>query len=133
MAEDKEPRINISQSANNSTNVTQIGHSTGNITINNKAVIPNATDDDQQKLERLLAELQQALKTVEAEHPDEAEVVATTTDELIKAAQAEKPNPAMLQIRADGLKTAAQTLKDVAPTVLAIATQVVAHIMRLGS
>jgi type VI protein secretion system component VasK len=133
MAEDKEPRINISQSANNSTNVTQIGHSTGNITINNKATIPSATDDDQQKLERLLTELQQALKTVEADHPDDAKDVADMANELVKTAQAEKPNPAMLQIRAEGLKQAAQTLKDVAPTVLAIATQVVAHILKLGS
>jgi hypothetical protein len=51
---------------------------------------------------------------------------------MVEQASAEKPNKTMLQITGEGLKKAAENIADVLPTVLEIATKIVAVIGGLG-
>jgi hypothetical protein len=57
--------------------------------------------------------------------------VAETTKSLVDLAKAERPNQTMLQITGEGLKKAAENLKDVLPTVVTIATQIVMAVAKL--
>jgi hypothetical protein len=57
--------------------------------------------------------------------------VAETAQSLVQQAAAQKPNRTMLHISGEGLKQAAQNLADVMPTVLVIASQIVASITKL--
>ena len=80
------------------------------------------------ELEKLVAQLNEALQKVPPEKAEDAEAVAEMTKSLIDTASAEKPNKTMIQITGEGLKQAAKNIADVMPTVLSIATQIVTTI-----
>ena len=134
MAEDKddEPRIRISQSATNSKNVTQIGYSSGDITISYPSSDARIEDEARAQLEKLIADLQQTLNQVPEENRKDAEAVAALTTDLVQTSEQEEPNRTVLEIKGEGLKKAAENLAAIAPTVLSIATQIVTHILTMG-
>jgi hypothetical protein len=74
------------------------------------------------------------LEPLKTTHPDETQAIA---DALQKATdQASKPKderkPSMLQLTAKGLKDAAETVKDIAPAVLATAGLIAKFVVGLG-
>jgi ABC-type transporter Mla subunit MlaD len=83
------------------------------------------------ELQQLIQQLSEALEKAPPQQAEAAQAVAETAKSLVDQAAAAKPNKTMLQITGEGLKQAAQNLADVMPTVLAIATQIVATVARL--
>jgi hypothetical protein len=83
-------------------------------------------------LDALVAQLNQALGQVPAERQTDADAVAELAQDVIDKAVGEKPNRKTLELKAESLKKAAEGLAGVAPSVLAIATQIVSHILKLG-
>jgi hypothetical protein len=64
-------------------------------------------------------------------HKEDAQAVADLTQTLVESAKAEKPNKTTLQITGEGLKKAAQNLAEVMPTVITIAAQIVAAVIKI--
>jgi ABC-type transporter Mla subunit MlaD len=83
------------------------------------------------ELQQLIQQLSEALEKAPPQQAEAAQAVAETAKSLVDQAAAAKPNKTMLQITGEGLKQAAQNLADVMPTVLTIATQIVATVARL--
>jgi hypothetical protein len=91
--------------------------------------IPLADDDAKAALKKLTAQLDKALAEGLEKTPDKAEdveAVVETTKAYIETASAEKPNKTMLNITKEGLMKAAKNIAEVMPTVLKIATEIVA-------
>jgi hypothetical protein len=82
-------------------------------------------------LQRSIEQLGQALEKIPASLKDEAEAVGTAAQMLVDAAKAEKPNKTTIEITSEGLKKAAANLAQVAPTVVTIAGQIVAAVLRM--
>lgn len=82
-------------------------------------------------LQRSIEQLGQALEKIPASLKDEAAAVGTAAQMLVDAAKAEKPNKTTIEITSDGLKKAAANLAQVAPTVVTIAGQIVAAVLRM--
>lgn len=93
--------------------------------------IRTSDESSRKELETLIGQLSEVLQKVPAEHQEQAQAVAETAKVLVDTAKAEKPNKTMLQISGEGLKQAAQTLGEVMPTVLTIASQIVMTIAKL--
>jgi len=83
------------------------------------------------ELEKLIGQLSEALQKVPENNKEDAQAVADLTQSLVESAKVEKPNKTMLQITGEGLKKAAQNLAEVLPTVLPIATQIVAAVLKI--
>jgi hypothetical protein len=96
-----------------------------NQTVNN---MPNADSSEKQELQALIEQLQAELEKAPPELASEAEAVVQTTEVLVEAASAEKPNKTMIEITGEGLKKAAENIAAVMPTVLPIAMKIVATI-----
>jgi hypothetical protein len=92
--------------------------------------LPDADPSTKAELEALIQQLNDALQQVPGEKAEEAEAVAQSAELLVKTATEEKPNKTMVQISGEGLKQAAKNIADVMPTVLTIATQIVATIAK---
>jgi len=84
-----------------------------------------------ERMKTLIEQLNTALATVPKERQEDAEAVSALTEDLIKSSEADKPNHKLLEIKGESLKSAAKALADVTPTVLAIATQIITHILKL--
>jgi hypothetical protein len=84
-----------------------------------------------QELEKLLQELESALKEVPDENGDDAEAVANMAKNLIENATREKPNKPLVQISAEGLKKAAENIATIAPKVLLTAQAIIVFIKSL--
>jgi len=93
--------------------------------------VPAVDDASRQQLQSLIGQLSKELEQIPASLKEEAEAVAASVQVLVDAAKSEQPNKPMLQITADGLKKAAANLAQVAPTVVSIAGEVVATVMRM--
>lgn len=93
--------------------------------------IPGANNSIKHELRELVNQLNNELQKVPSEKSEEAAAVAETTKSLVDTVSKEKPNKVMVQVSADGLKQAARNLAAVTPTVLTIATQIVATIMKI--
>jgi len=93
--------------------------------------MPNADPSTKDELKGLIDQLDEVLQKAPPEKAEEAEAVAESARMLVETAAKEKPNQAMVQISAEGLKMAAQNIAQAMPTVLTIATQIVAAIARL--
>lgn len=91
-----------------------------------------ATSNEQAKLEALLKQLEEALNALPAEKQEEAEIVVEYAGELVEEASGEKPRQRKLQITGEGLKQAAEDLRDVAPMIGEIAGKIVMRILALG-
>ncbi len=95
------------------------------------STMPAVDDAARQELQESLEQLSAALQQIPASMKEQAEAVASAAQVLVEAAKAEKPNKTMIEITGDGLKKAAMNLAGVAPTVLSIAGQVVATVLRM--
>lgn len=73
---------------------------------------------NKEEVTKLVEQLKEALGNIPPENADEAEAIAETAKALVTNADKEKPNRALLNISADGLKQAARNLATVAPEVL---------------
>ena len=93
---------------------------------------PNLPPEKQQELAALVQELKGALDQVSKTHPEDSARVAETLGLAVKEATKAKPNPGFLKITAEGLKEAANALKDVAPTMLVVTGKVVQWLLGLG-
>jgi hypothetical protein len=94
--------------------------------------LPNADDTAKAELQKLIAQLNEALQQVPAENADDAEAVAQMAETLVETANSEKPNKTMLQITGDGLKKAAENLAAIVPDVVKIAGAIVTGILGLA-
>ena len=88
--------------------------------------------EKRQELAALVQELKGALEPVSKTNPEDSARVAETLELAVKEATKAKPNPGFLKITAEGLKEAANALKDVAPAVLAVTGKVVQWLLGLG-
>jgi hypothetical protein len=89
-----------------------------NATIDAKKASPSSVD-----IEKLLAELRRELAASKVS-PEDRETIFALADRVQAEAVKEKPNPKLGQITAAGLKEAVASVKDLAPTLLTIATEV---------
>src|SRR5215216_661017 len=87
--------------------------------------------DTRMELEKLIAQLSDALQEIPVEKQEDAQAVAETAKALVEVAKSEKPNKTMLEITGDGLKKAAQNLVETMPLVLPLASQIVMTVMKL--
>ena len=87
--------------------------------------LPDADQMAKQELQSLIAQLNDVLQQAAPDKAEQAEAVAMSAESLVEQAKQEQPNKTMLQLAGSALKQAAQTLVDVAPAVLPIASQIV--------
>ncbi len=160
MSNEDEPKINITQSATGSKNVTQIGVAKGDIHIDqsdhsthieggihgsnvniastltnvnqNIGAIPNADDTVKESLKQLFEQLKRELEKVPPAQAEEAEAVAGIARQMVEQVGSAKCNKTMLKITGDSLKAAAENLAAVVPAVVGIAVQIVKTILSLG-
>ncbi|MCA9995126.1 MAG: hypothetical protein KDE56_05230 [Anaerolineales bacterium] len=93
--------------------------------------MPNGTQSDKETLKSLIEQLSQELEKAPADKKEDAEAVADAAEAVVDAANKETPNQKSVTRFGDNLKQAAEDIKDVMPTVLQIALQVVATIGRI--
>ena len=93
--------------------------------------LPQVDASTKAELEGLIKELNDALQQTPEDKAEEAEAVAQVAQDLVEKAAEEQPNKTMVQITGEGLKQAAQNLADVTPSVLSIATRIVATVSQL--
>lgn len=94
--------------------------------------LPNADDAAKAELQKLIAQLHEALQQAPADKADDADAVAQMAETFIETANSEKPNKMILQITGEGLKKAAENLAAIVPDVVKIAGAIVAGILGLG-
>lgn len=81
---------------------------------------------------RLMAQLTEILAQAKLQNPKEATEVARRLDDVVNEAKQETPDKESVEFKANKFKQAAEILGAVMPSVLPIATQIVAHILNLG-
>lgn len=84
-----------------------------------------------EELRKLVAELFEQLKAVPADKRELAEAVAAQTTDVIAKARQDEPNKTLLQIAIEGLKTAAHTLREIAPSVVSLSASIISIIAKL--
>lgn len=99
----------------------------GNVTQTINA-LPHGDDAQKAELVQLVNELQEQLARVPEERVKDAAKVSKRVEAL--AREIDSKDKEMIEIAGESLKRAAQDLKDVLPTVLTIATQIVANATR---
>jgi hypothetical protein len=93
--------------------------------------MPNGTESDKETLKGLIAQLSQELDKAPDDKQEDVEAVADAAEAVVEAANKAKPNQKTVERFGNNLKQAAEDIKDVMPTVLQIAIQVVATIGRI--
>jgi hypothetical protein len=93
--------------------------------------VPYGDKSQKQVLLQQIAELQAQLAQAPPAHAEAAAKVARSVEHLAYELQAEPMDKEMARITGEGLKKAAENLKEVMPTVLTIATQIVNYILHL--
>jgi len=93
----------------------------------------NLQPEKRRELAALVQELKTALEPVAKTHPEDSNRVAETVELAVNEATKAKPNQGFLKITAEGLKEAANALKDVAPAVLVVTGKVVQFLLGLGT
>ncbi len=83
-----------------------------------------------QNLSQLIETLIAQLEKIPPGNANDVEAIKTMATSLESATKTNISKP-ILEIQAEGLKKAAEVLRDVAPAVFTVATQIVANIMRL--
>lgn len=91
----------------------------------------DASDVDKKSLESLLVKLEEALANVPKENVEQAEAVSAQVNMLVGSAAEAKPNRTTLKIIADGAKSAAEFLKNTAPSVVTIVGKIVGIVAKL--
>jgi len=90
-------------------------------TVKNAQSLP---DDKRDELTQLLADLKAALEPIESARQDDTERVVRTAELVATEAAKPKPDKGFLDISIEGLKKAAKTVEDIAPTVLTVASRI---------
>jgi ElaB/YqjD/DUF883 family membrane-anchored ribosome-binding protein len=93
--------------------------------------IPTDDTSTRRELKELIGQLNEMLQKAPPDKHEQAEAVAETARALVEQATDERSNKTMIQITGEGLKKAAQTLAEVMPSVITIATQIVLAVGRL--
>jgi chromosome segregation ATPase len=104
----------------------------GNVT-QNIGTLP-ADQATKNELTKLIDELHAELEKLSKKNPDrkeEIDAVASSTSELIEKAKPEKPNRTLLQAAINTVKSIAEALNDVAPSVLGTVTAIAGIIAKL--
>lgn len=101
------------------------------VNTNHIGAMSGADETDRAKLEQLVQELNTALKAAPPEKQAEAEAVAVLTEDLVKKAAEEKPNHALLNITANGMKEAAGALAAVIPSTVTIVGKIAELVLGL--
>ncbi|MEE4356897.1 MAG: hypothetical protein V2I97_10535 [Desulfococcaceae bacterium] len=91
-----------------------------------------AADSEKARLEELVKELNRQLQQAPPEKKEEAEAVAVMTQDLVTKAGAEKPNPTLLKITAEGMKEAAAALAGVIPAAIQIVKDIADLVLGMG-
>lgn len=87
--------------------------------------LPDTSQGDKQKLEQLVQQLHALLQQAPPTQAATADEVAEATEILINTAAAETANKTMIKMLGDGLKQAAQRLKDDLPQIVDITANIV--------
>jgi hypothetical protein len=95
----------------------------------NIGAIANADQAAKDELARLTSQLYDVLQQVPENLLSEGEKVSKRLDILIQQLSDPKPDREMVEITGESLKKAAANLQGVMPAVLAIATQIVTHVL----
>jgi len=90
---------------------------------------PDARKED---LTKLLGELTKSLKEAAESRPDDAERVAKTAELVVAEATKAKPDKGFLSITTEGLKQAAEAVRDIAPTVIEVAGRIATFVANLA-
>jgi hypothetical protein len=98
----------------------------------NVGTIPAASGDIQETLKSQIEQLIEALKAVPAGETNKVQEVKIAAEDAVSEAEKEQPDKNRLKIRGESLKKAAENLASITPTVLSIASQVVATLMKIG-
>ena len=138
MSDDK-PNISISGS-NTIGGIVNIGGTNtfhGNITVtmgNLNATVGamNAAPDEKAALQKMIADLEAALKEAPAAQQADAEKIAKRAKDAVEEAAAEKPDTEVVEAKANLLKKAAENIRDVMPIVTTIAFGIVTQLLRGG-
>jgi len=93
-------------------------------------VLPNFDQAGKEDLIRLVGKLKQQLEKVPPESAQDAEKVSKRVKALVEEVNVDEPDKEMIKITGESLKRAAQNLAAVMPPVLAIATQIVSHVLK---
>ena len=86
--------------------------------------LPRMDAGNKEELQTLIDKLGALLEGVGAAKPEEAETVAAQTKALVDMTKQEKPNKTMLQVTMSGLKQAVDTIADIAPAAVTIASRI---------
>jgi len=89
----------------------------------------NDSDLNKDKLQDLIAEFTKTLESLSSEHQNDVSKILRRLEILLQESSAEKIDKERIEITGESLIAAAKNLAAVAPTVLAIATQIVKVIM----
>jgi tRNA C32,U32 (ribose-2'-O)-methylase TrmJ len=85
---------------------------------------PSLASETQAELEKLVSELEEALKPVAEARPEDADRVADMTAMVVKEATRQQPNKSILNVSLEGLKEAANAVAAIAPAVIGVATKI---------
>lgn len=89
-------------------------------------------ETSRKQLTELIEQLKTELHKAPPEKRDEAEAIADSAKALVEAGTKAKPNRTTLQITAEGLKKAAESVAEVMPTVLTVASSIVRFVFQLS-
>ncbi|MCB8978651.1 MAG: hypothetical protein H6657_14620 [Ardenticatenaceae bacterium] len=93
----------------------------------------DSSDFEKQQIRSLIKQLHEALSAVPPEHGRNVEKIAKRAEELVDEASDEELDRDAIEAKANLLKKAAENVKEIMPIVASIATNLVVHILNLGS
>lgn len=91
----------------------------------------DADASSREQLQALVAQLQQALEGLPMEQQEQGEAVALSAQALVENSRAAVPNKTLLEISAQGLKKAAESLSAAAPGVVSLAAQIASAVLHM--
>jgi len=97
----------------------------------NISAISRCDSNDKGSLQLLVNKLKDLLKSVPDENKSDAEKIANRVDTAIKEVAKDVPDKELVEFSLNGLKKAASNIAAIIPSILPIATQIVAHIQKL--
>src|SRR5262245_57094301 len=128
MPDDKKPNISIGGSVSGG-NVNIGGEQTfsGDVSIN-----MGGGSAQNAEFAKLMAQLNEILTQAKIQNPKETAEVTRRLEDAVAESKQETPDKESVEFKVNKFKQAAEVLGAVVPSVLPIATQIVAHIINLG-
>lgn len=130
MADEKKPTPNISIGGSVTGGNVNIGGEqtfSGDVHINT-----GEASSQKEEFAKLMSQLNEILAQAKVQNPKEAAEVTRRLEDVVTEAQQEKPDKESVAFKANKFKQAAEVLGAIMPSVLPIATQIVAYILNLG-